>query len=231
MNRRRFLAGSVLFGSSVITGLRLDGAQPPARAAETPAAALALLREGNRRFVKDAGRRLDLSTARTQLAGGQAPFASILGCADSRVPPELVFDQGLGDLFVVRLAGNLAGDDNHAVMGSLEFASLVLGSRLIVVLGHTGCGAVNAAISRLAGGEAAPGSIGPLVTSIKPAVERAQREGGGGDLLDRAIRANVRMEMERLGRHPVLAPLIAQGTLGIAGGVYQLASGEVAWLD
>ncbi|MDP1569329.1 MAG: carbonic anhydrase [Vicinamibacterales bacterium] len=231
MNRRRFLAGSVLLGSSVVSGLRLDGAQAPARAADTPAAALALLREGNQRFAKNAGRRLDFGAARAQLAGGQAPFASILGCADSRVPPELVFDQGLGDLFVVRLAGNLAADDNHAVMGSLEFASLVLGSRLIVVLGHSSCGAVNAAIGRLAGGEAAPGSIGPLVTSIKPAVERAQRESGTGDLLDRAIRVNVRMEMERLGRHPGLAPLIGQGTLAIAGGIYQLATGEVAWLD
>jgi carbonic anhydrase len=230
MNRRRFLAGSMLLGTSAMTGLRLEAAQPP-RAAETPAAALDLLREGNRRFASASAREIDLRAARAQVAGGQAPFASILGCADSRVPPELVFDQGLGDLFVVRLAGNLATDDNHAVMGSLEFASLVLGSRLIVVLGHSGCGAVAGAISRLQGGDTAPGSIGPLVSAIKPAVERAERDGGSGDLLDRAIRANVRLEMDRLGRHAGLKPLIDAGTLGIAGGVYRLTSGEVDWVD
>jgi len=228
MNRRDFLMGSVALA------LASASTAPPASAAPQgigPSASLDRLKEGNKRFVKNLTTgQLDLKATRADLAGGQAPFASILGCADSRTPPEMIFDCGLGDLFVVRVAGNLADDENHAVMGSLEFGSLVLGSQLIVVLGHSACGAVNAAISKLAGGEKAPGAIGTLVTGIKPAVERAQKEGGEGDLLDRAIATNVRMEVERLKRNEILKNLLGQGRLQIVGGVYELASGQVKWL-
>lgn len=224
MNRRDFIKGS-------LAALVLSQTANAAPQGIGPTAALDRLKEGNKRFVKNlATGQLDLHATRAQLAGGQAPFASILGCADSRTPPEMIFDAGLGDLFVVRVAGNLADDENHAVMGSLEFGSLVLGSQLIVVLGHTACGAVNAAIAKLQGGERAPGAIGNLVTSIKPAVERTKAEGGEGDLLDRCIATNVRMEVERLKQNSILKNLADQGRLQIVGGVYELASGQVRWL-
>lgn len=227
MNRRDFIKGSValaLAGASTTNALA-------APQGVGPSAALDRLKEGNKRFMKDlAGGQLDLKTTRAQLAGGQAPFASILGCADSRTPPEMIFDCGLGDLFVVRVAGNLADDENHAVMGSLEFGSLVLGSQLVVVLGHSACGAVNAAIAKLQGGERAPGAIGYLVSSIKPAVELTKKEGGEGDLLDRCIATNVRLEVERLKKNAILKDLMGQGRLQIVGGVYDLATGAVRWL-
>ncbi len=224
MNRRDFLLGSAaLFLTSHCATAEPKGIGPTA--------ALDRLKEGNKRFVKNlATGQLDLHATRAQLASGQAPFASILGCADSRTPPEMIFDAGLGDLFVVRVAGNLADDENHAVMGSLEFGSLVLGSQLIVVLGHTACGAVNAAIAKLQGGERAPGAIGNLVTSIKPAVEQTKKEGGEGDLLDRCIATNVRLEVDRLKKNPILKNLMDQGRVQIVGGVYELASGQVRWL-
>lgn len=180
--------------------------------------------EGNRRFVKNEITRIhSLPEERAALAKGQQPFAIVVGCADSRVSPELVFDHGLGQLFVVRTAGQVL---DAPALGSIEYAAEHLGSSLIVVLGHEKCGAVKAAVD---GGEA-PGHIGSLVEAIAPAVEHAR--GMPGDLLRNAVRANVERVAGQL-RHsaPILAELVEHGKLNVTGAVYDLASGRVEFLD
>jgi carbonic anhydrase len=182
--------------------------------------ALKRLMEGNRRFVEEKRQNPNQSRLRLQeTAVAQYPFASILGCADSRVPAEIVFDQGLGDLFVVRVAGNVA---SQTAIGSLEFSSAVLGSQLIVVIGHSACGAVLAAMK----GDPVPGRIGVFVEEIKPAVERVKYK--TGDKEENAIIANVQYQVERLtDSSTILAGLIREGKLKIVGGRYDLASGKV----
>ena len=187
----------------------------------TPAQALQRLMEGNARFVRGASTTPNATAARLQeLAQGQAPFASILACADSRVPVEIVFDQGVGDLFVCRAAGNIATSE---LIGSLEYGTLVLGSQLIMVLGHTGCGAVTATVK----GDAVPGQIGSLYPYIYPAIQRA----GDGDL-DAVIAQNVLHQVELL-RHasPVAIELAAAGRLRVAGAVLNFRDGTVTILD
>jgi carbonic anhydrase len=150
-----------------------------------------------------------------EVAPRQAPFAAFLGCADSRVPIEIVFDQGFGDLFVTRIAGNVA---DPSIIGSLEFGTLVLGAKVLFVLGHTSCGAVAATMT----GEAVPGQISTLYQHIRPAVKTA-----GGNL-DAAIVANVRNQAEVLAEaSPVIAGLVREGKLKVAGGVYDLGTGRV----
>ncbi|PSB16548.1 carbonic anhydrase [Phormidesmis priestleyi ULC007] len=187
----------------------------------SPDAALKLLIEGNQRFVDGKGQHPHQSRLRLQETSvAQYPFASVLGCADSRVPAEIVFDQGLGDLFVVRVAGNVA---SQTAIGSLEFASAVLGSQLIVVLGHARCGAVAAAVK----GDPLPGRIGVFVEEIKPAVERVRSK--SGDLGQNSITANVQYQVEKLAESStILAGLIKQGKLRIVGGQYDLATGKMS---
>jgi carbonic anhydrase len=159
---------------------------------------------------------------RLEIASVQRPFAAVLGCSDSRVPPEIVFDQGLGDLFVVRTAGHVV---DHVVLASLEYAVEHLKVPLIVVLGHTRCGAVEAAIE---GGEH-PGHLGRLVEAIRPAVEAAEDE--RAHLLDRAVRENViRVVAELEASRPVLAYLVQEETVSIVGAVYALETGRVEFL-
>jgi carbonic anhydrase len=193
---------------------------PAAAAGKHPAdEALKKLLAGNRRFVgatmahpnQTVERRLDQ-------AGGQTPFAIIVSCSDSRVGPEVVFDQGLGDLFVVRTAGEVVTD---VAMGSIEYAAAHLGCPLIMVMGHEKCGAVKATVE---GGEA-PGSIGSIVKLIKPAVEKAK--GQGGDLLDNAIRNNAIMVAETIAASPIIKEKLAKGELKIVRGVYDLDEGVV----
>ncbi|MGV0027448.1 carbonic anhydrase [Phormidesmis priestleyi] len=185
----------------------------------SPDSALKLLLEGNARFVD--GKRQNPHQSRLRLqetAVAQYPFASILGCADSRVPSEIVFDQGLGDLFVVRVAGNVA---SQTAIGSLEFSTAVLGSQLIVVVGHSRCGAVMAAIK----GDPLPGRIGVFVEEIKPAVARVRAK--TGDLQQNAIVANVQYQAQKLAESStILADLIQAGKLKIVGGRYDLATGK-----
>jgi carbonic anhydrase len=186
----------------------------------SPDQALKALMDGNNRFVKAKIQHPHQSLKRLQeVAKGQKPFASILGCADSRVPSEIIFDQGLGDLFVCRVAGNIAPPEE---LGSLEFGSLVLGSKLIMVLGHERCGAVDATIK----GASVPGQIGSLLAAIKPAVEKSQ--GQPGDKLENACKANVLLQIENLKSSPVLAELIKAGKLKIVGGYYDLDTGKVS---
>jgi carbonic anhydrase len=185
----------------------------------SPDSALKRLLEGNQRFVDGKRQNPNQSHLRLQeTAVAQYPFASILGCADSRVPAEIVFDQGLGDLFVVRVAGNVA---SQTAIGSLEFSTAVLGSQLIVVVGHSRCGAVLAA----AKGDPLPGRIGIFVEEIKPAVARVRAK--TGDLEENAIIANVQYQAQKLAESStILGGLIKEGKLKIVGGRYDLAAGK-----
>ena len=185
----------------------------------TPEEALERLREGNARFVAGRPEALNRDLGRvSSLSGGQEPFAAILGCADSRVPPELLFDQGFGDLFVVRVAGNVATPEEIA---SLEYAVGVLGASLILVLGHTSCGAVTAALD----GGPAPGQISSLYQHMYPALDQA-----GGDV-DRAVELNVGQQAAVVrGASPVIRDLGREGSVAVEGGVYDLSTGRVRLL-
>jgi carbonic anhydrase len=175
---------------------------------------------GNRRYVSGHPVWPHQSVSRREeVAGGQHPIAVVLSCSDSRVPPEIVFDQGLGDLFVVRVAGNVV-DDN--ALGSIEYAVEHLGPRLIVVLGHQKCGAVAAAV---AGGNA-EGHVDSIVKAIQPAVAAARNE--KGDLVDNAVRENVRHVVDELdSSQPVLAGLVGDGKVKVIGARYDLGTGKV----
>jgi carbonic anhydrase len=196
----------------------------PARAAETPDAALKLLADGNARYASNQMTQRDFSAARSARAAGQAPFAAILGCADSRVAPELAFDQAPGDLFVVRVAGNFVTTEGLA---SLEYGAAVLGTKAIMVLGHTSCGAVNATVEALQKGNTLPGHIADLVRSMKPGIEPVLKQ-PGPDLNQRAVIANVRSNVKHLTEaQPILAEMVAAKKLKVVGGVYDIATGKV----
>jgi carbonic anhydrase len=182
----------------------------------TPDQVLNLLYEGNQRFAQGRPMAPNRDLARLkEIAPRQRPVAAFLGCADSRVPIEIIFDQGFGDVFVTRIAGNIATPED---IGSLEFGTKVLGAKVLYILGHTNCGAVTAAMK----GEAVPGQISALFSYLRPAVKAS-----GGDV-ELAIRANVRHQAATLAESsPVIAGLIKSGELKVAGGVYDLASGRV----
>jgi carbonic anhydrase len=200
-----------------------DVSQPIDPSQLTPDGALKLLMEGNKRFTS---RRVTSPhrdvTRLKEVAAKQEPFAAILGCADSRVPSEILFDRGFGDLFVCRVAGNIATPEE---VGSLEFGTAVLGSKVILVLGHERCGAVSATIK----GAAVPGQIGSLLDAIRPALDRAK--GQSGDALENATKANVAYQIEKLKSSPVLSERLAAGTLKIVGGYYDLDTGVVSLLS
>ncbi len=219
--RGMFAVGAALLATATGSAARAQGTSSPA----TPAAALQALVEGNARYAANQPRLRDFSARRAALAQGQAPFAAVLGCADSRVAPELAFDQNPGDLFVVRVAGNFVTPEG---LGSLEFGSAVLGTKLILVLGHTSCGAVNATVDTLRqGSNTLPGSIAGLVNAMKPAIEPVMSQ-PGDDLTRRALVANVRHNVRALETStPILADLVSRGALAVKGGVYDLATGRV----
>ena len=202
----------------------LPGAAPQAKTEITGDSVLAELKAGNRHHVRHQYQHPHESVARQrELISGQNPHAEILSCSDSRVPPEIVFDQGLGDLFVVRVAGNVATDTE---IGSLEYGAEHLHIPLLIVLGHESCGAVTAAVQ---GGEA-EGHIAALVNLIKPAVAKSQ--GQPGDPVANAVQTNVQMVVQQLrASTPVLSELVAHGKLKIVGGVYSLRTGRVTWLS
>jgi carbonic anhydrase len=187
--------------------------------------ALARLLAGNKRFAqgKTQSPRRD-SVRRTEVAQGQKPFAIIHTCSDSRLAPEVVFDEGLGDLFVVRVAGNTAPDP--ILIGSMEYSALNFGSVLLMVLGHDRCGAVEAAIDVVTKGYVPPGEIGAATAPIVPAVQAVQGQ-PAGQLLDAAIRENVKQTVQSLEQVPTLAELVQGGKLKIVGYEYQLHTGKV----
>jgi carbonic anhydrase len=196
--------------------------------------ALARLRDGNARFVAGDGRHTERigREAREQVVSGQHPFAVILGCSDSRVPVEIIFDRGLGDLFVIRVAGNIVAP---SLVGSVEFAAGKLGTRLVVVLGHTGCGAIQATMETLLEtAEVRSPNLGVIVDTIRPAVQDLVDAGPSDrdELVRRAVRANVRASVANL-RHasPLIEGLIGDDGLRIVGAEYALETGRVDFFD
>lgn len=219
--RRGLMAG---LGALAATASIAPALAQPARSAETPDAALARLAEGNARYVAGKPNERDYSAGRAARAKGQAPYAAILSCADSRVAPELAFDEGPGELFVVRVAGNFVTPDG---LGSLEFGAAVLGTKAIMVLGHTSCGAINATVAALQKGNTLPGHIADLVTAMKPGIEPVVKA-GGADLEQRAVVANVQANVKRLQTAtPILADMVSSGKLKVVGAYYDLPTGKV----
>jgi carbonic anhydrase len=191
----------------------------------TPEKALALLKEGNKRFVDGVSINRCLLEQVAETSKGQFPFAVVLGCIDSRVPPELVFDQGVGDIFTIRIAGNFANTD---ILGSMEFACKVIGSKQIVVLGHTSCGAVQGAYD-----DVELGNLTDLVAKLKPAVEAAKKASRPeSDVsIDQIAATNVQMTIETIRQQsPILKELLDNGEIGITGAMYDVASGKVSFL-
>lgn len=190
--------------------------------------ALQRLLEGNLRFVK--GETTSPRRAPSDfrpLAEGQRPMAVVVGCADSRVAPELLFDQGVGDLFIVRVAGNVVSGAGALIKGSIEYAVAELGVPLIMVLGHSECGAVKAAIKHMDDRDALPGAIGELVNRIRPAVAKAKSM--PGDRLENAIRLNVTLGVETLRTlQPIVAPAVKRGAAKVVGALYDLRTGAVS---
>ena len=223
MNRLQRLTVTV----SALVGLTLPAlASGPAGApGVSEAEAKHELRQGNERFATGHSATHDFARDRAALVNGQHPFAVILACADSRVAPEILFDESLGRLFVIRVAGNVVDSD---VLGSIEYAAEHLHTHYLLVMGHDACGAVSAT---LAGGEV-PANVGELAKRIAPAVEIAKREGRDATgTLDAAVRENVRLQMAEVPRRStLLAGLIEKKAFEIAGAVYHLDSGRVEWL-
>jgi carbonic anhydrase len=191
------------------------GAAKPTRSDLTPKDALAFLYAGNKRFAagKPEAPNRDLERLR-EVALAQRPFAVFLGCSDSRVPIEIIFDQGFGDLFVARIAGNVTTPE---CLGSLEFGTHILGANVLYVLGHTNCGAVAAAMKA----EPVPGQISALFQHLRPAVKAAKGDAAA------AVQENVRIQAALLSASPVIAKSIRDGRLLVAGGVYDIATGKV----
>lgn len=199
------------------------------KSALTPDQALQLLIDGNRRFLADQLPQPDLTAQRRlELAKGQAPFVAYVSCSDSRVPPELLFGRGLGELFIIRNAGNTI---DTVAQGSLEFAVAVLGVPLVVVMGHESCGAVKAAMDIVDKNARFPGRIGDMVEPIVPAVLEAR--GRAGDKLANATRANVSRTVRRLRAEsdPLLLRPQAEGRLKVVGAYYELGTGRVDFFD
>jgi len=228
-SRRDFLR----FTSGAAIGLALSRSlfaaadvQPKPQNNLTPDEALQRLKEGNKRYVDGVMKRHDFAHERAALSKGQNPYAGILSCADSRIAPEYAFDAGRGDLFVVRVAGNFTDENGVA---SFEYAVKFLGTPLLVVLGHEQCGAVSAAIKTVKDGAVMPGHLPGLVEKIRPAVEGAS--GKPGDLLDNAIRENVRLNVENLKTAtPIISELVEGKKVRVVGGIYKLADGQVEWI-
>ncbi|MGX6608205.1 carbonic anhydrase [Micromonosporaceae bacterium Da 78-11] len=224
LTRRGLLAGGA---AALGTGLLGATAATPAQAAEpadNPALALARLLVGNRRFLAGHPRHPHQTLQDLHdLASGQHPFAITVGCADSRVSPEVLFDQGLGDIFDNRVAGNIVDD---LLLGSIEFAVEEFGCPLIVILGHERCGAINATIDAIETGGTAPGHIGVIVDALKPIIEPVLSR--PGDRVDNAVRANIHAQAaELIGRSEIIAGHVATGALAIVGARYDLDDGKV----
>ncbi|MGD9722901.1 MAG: carbonic anhydrase [Pirellulales bacterium] len=231
-SRREFIRVAGLSAGAASAAYRSAAhAADPQTPDREPNAVLARLLEGNRRFASGQSTRVGRKPADFAAdAQGQAPLAIIVGCADSRVAPELAFDQGVGELFVVRVAGNVVSGTGALIKGSIEFGVAELGARLIMVLGHSQCGAVKAAIQHIDANDALPGSIGGLVELIKPAVVAAR--GRPGDVLANVTRANVERCVARLkGLDPILSKRVDKNEVLVVGATYELSTGKVEVFD
>lgn len=212
-------------GSSGLAFADATGAPLP----KTPDEALKRLLDGNKRFVqgKPKNPRRD-SVRRTETAQGQEPFAIILTCSDSRLAPEVIFDEGLGDLFIVRVAGNTGADP--LLIGSMEYSVITFGSVLLMVLGHTECGAVKATVDVVTKGATVPGQIIAVGQPIVPAVQAVQSQ-PAEKIVDAAIRENVKLTVQGLGQVSTFADAVQSGKLKIVGYEYQVHSGKVTAVE
>ena len=190
-----------------------------------PQKALSLLKEGNQRFLDNQKADRNFLEQVKQTSTGQYPFAVVLGCIDSRVPAELVFDLGIGDIFNIRIAGNFVNED---ILGSMEFACKVVGSKQILVLGHTSCGAVQGALDNVE-----LGNLTGLVNKIKPAVDSVKRASDqeSNPPVDQVAEMNVKMTIDQiLQKSPILKAMVDNQEIGISGAMYDVASGKVSFL-
>jgi carbonic anhydrase len=197
----------------------------------TPKQALEILREGNERFRANLKANRDLLAQRNETREGQWPFAAILSCIDSRTSAELIFDQGLGDIFSVRIAGNFLNED---ILGSLEFACAIAGSKLVVVLGHSGCGAIKGACDGVEMGHltALLGKIRPAVEAVAEPSDPGLRTSGNPDFVDAVARENVRRTVEAIeSQSSVLRELRKTNQIDIVGATYDLDNGRVDFID
>jgi carbonic anhydrase len=231
-----FPAGSLLLATLLLgagcqsTPPSGTAARPPAQtratqAATTPAAALAELRAGNERFATGRLQVRDLTAQREATAAGQYPFAAVLSCLDSRCSAEQVFDQGVGDIFSARVAGNVLNDD---ILGSLEFACNAAGARLIAVVGHSKCGAVKGACQGVQ-----LGHLTGLLDKIRPAISRVSTNSpAGAEQVEQVAAMNVRLVLEQIReRSPILTEMIRDGRIGLVGGMYDLDTGRVNFFE
>jgi carbonic anhydrase len=195
----------------------------------SPSMALDLLKEGNKRFVNNLKINRNLLQQANETSDGQHPFAVILSCIDSRTSAELIFDQGLGDIFSVRIAGNIVNDD---ILGSMEFGCKVAGAKIIVVLGHTKCGAVKGACDNVA-----LGNLTTLISKIKPAVEnekttKENRNSGNADFVENVAALNVHLSVKNiLLKSPIIAEMVKNDEITIVGGIHDIATGVVTFTE
>ncbi|MEO0015093.1 MAG: hypothetical protein RLZZ535_3482 [Cyanobacteriota bacterium] len=230
VSRRRIMQfGAGFLGTATLAsviGLELNDPQPAtAKTTLTPDQALEELIAGNQRFIQGKPTNNDRSLKHLQsIAEDQKPFAAIVGCADSRSSLEVVFDQGFGNLFIVRDAGNVATPEE---IGSLEFGTLVLGAKVIMVMGHYSCGAIKAALA----GEEVPGSIQSILAQIEPAVKDFKGQQDDKEALKKATEANVIHQMNKIKQSPVVAELVAANQLKIVGGYFDFKTGVLTVLE
>jgi carbonic anhydrase len=229
LSRRSVMAGAAsLLAASALPFRHVRAEQPvtatPPPNSIPPGTAMEVLLQGNARYVANDPTEKDFSAGRAARAKAQYPIAAVLSCSDSRVAPELAFDQGPGDLFVVRVAGNFVNPDGLA---SLEYAVQFLGVPLVMVLGHSNCGAIGAAIKVVMERAELPGHLPELIQAIEPAVIAAHGR-HPGDLLAAATEENVRLNVKRLiADAPILSDALAKKKIAVAGGIYDLATGKV----
>jgi carbonic anhydrase len=224
LSRRHLMAGAGALLAATTFPVSRGRAAEPAANAISPAEALDQLKQGNARYLAGEFNERDYFAGRAARAQGQAPIVGVLACADSRVPPEIIFDKGPGEVFVVRDAGNVVSNYGLA---SLEFSVAVLGAPLLLVLGHSSCGAVAAAMQSVRERKKLPGHLPELVEAIQPAVNAAHAK-HPGDLLAATIEENVRLGMSELKkRSDVIGDAVKSGKVAIQGGVYDLATGKV----
>jgi carbonic anhydrase len=195
----------------------------------TPATALEILKEGNQRFVNNLKANRNLLQQVNETSAGQFPFATILSCIDSRTSAELIFDQGLGDVFSIRIAGNILNED---ILGSMEFATKVVGTKIIVVLGHTKCGAIVGACNHVE-----LGNLTTLLNKIQPAIANektvtADRNGTNREFVDKVTDIHVHLTIDRIRKEsPIVAELEQQGSIKIVGGMYDVETGHVTFFE
>ncbi len=199
------------------------------QSAITPSVALEILKDGNKRFVSNLKINRNLLQQANETSDGQHPFAVILSCIDSRTSAELVFDQGLGDVFSIRIAGNIVNDD---ILGSMEFGCKVAGAKIIAVLGHTKCGAVKGACDNVA-----LGNLTGLIAKIKPAVKQEavtaeNRNSSNGVFVENVAELNVSLSVKNiLLKSPIIAEMVKNGDIGIVGGIHEITTGEVKFFE